>query len=214
LKLYRVLLSTKTNIILKPEQTENIFRAENFSITLRKIRNEIDRKLADSKYGWFLEFEGEAPDLNAAFKFAFDMSEYFLSVLSLETGVESHRSNPILGYDITPGVKEREFIQFFYNSPYSRLQVADFTTYSDHLNAVWLYDSPRKDRINRAVRWFRKGLNEEDPLDQFLALWQGLETLNPVLLLYRPITSRVASHNFQYRYDNYVNDTITLCKLM
>ncbi|MGO4548086.1 hypothetical protein AB4Z29_25195 [Paenibacillus sp. 2TAB23] len=179
--MYRVLLATKTSIMLKPDREEYIFRAETFKFTLRRIKSEIDQQLSGIKYGWILEFEGESPDLSLAVSFATEMSEFFLSVLSLETSVESHKSIPILGYDISEGITERAFIQYFYNIPISRLQIADLETYHNHLEAVWGYEGKKKDRLYRSIRWFRKGLNEDDPLDQFLALWQGLETLNPLL---------------------------------
>jgi hypothetical protein len=99
----------------------------------------------------------------------------------LETGVELHKTIPILGYDISDGISERDFIQFFYEIPISRPQIADLEMYYYHYEAVWGYEGNKRDRLYRSIRWFRKVLNEDDPLDQFLALWQGLETLNPVL---------------------------------
>jgi hypothetical protein len=66
----------------------------------------------------------------------------------------------------------------------SRSQQADLQMYVNHLDAVLIFNSDHRERLYRSIRWFRKGINEDDPLDQFLALWQGLETLNPLLAVH------------------------------
>lgn len=184
LSTYRIVLATKTSFNFKPNVNKYCFDLEIYKVVLRKIISEVDKKLSGIKYGFFIEIELEMTDINSAITQAFDISELFLSMATLETGVESHRSIPILAYNITEGISEREFIQYFYDLPLSRPQQADLEIYTLHLEAVIIYNSDHKERLFRSIRWFRKGINENDPLDQFLALWQGLETLNPNLAVH------------------------------
>lgn len=179
---FRVVLATKSSFDFKQIALEGYeFDLQKYKVMFRKISSEVDQKLACIKFGWFIEIELMAKDINTAVSEAYDVSELFLSMLSLETGVESHRSTQVLAYDITEGISERDFIQLFYDLPISRPQQADIETYFMHLESVLLYKGEHQERLYRSIRWFRKGINENDPLDQFLALYQGLETLNPLL---------------------------------
>lgn len=144
----------------------------------------MDQKLSGIKYGWIIEIELDALNINSAITQAYDISEFFLSMMSFETGVESYGSTIILAYDITEGISKRDFIQYFYDLPISRSQQVDLEFYTNHLEAVLIYDGEHKERLYRSIRWLRKGVNEDDPLDQFLAFWQGLETLNPVIAVH------------------------------
>ena len=44
-----------------------------------------------------------------------------------------------------------------------------------------LGESDKKDRVTRAIRWYRRGALALDPLERFTWYWIGLETLNPLL---------------------------------
>jgi hypothetical protein len=181
LSTYRVVLATRTSFNFKQSFNEYSFDLKVYKVMLRKIISEVDQKISGIKYGFFIEIELETMDINSAISRAYDISELFLSMMSLETGVETYRSTLILAYDITEGISERDFIQFFYDLPLSRPQQADLEIYTTHLEAVLIYNGDQKERLHRSIRWLRKGINEDDPLDQFLALWQGLETLNTLL---------------------------------
>jgi hypothetical protein len=39
-----------------------------------------------------------------------------------------------------------------------------------------------KERVTRAMSWFRKGINEENFIDEFIAYWTGLEVISDVIL--------------------------------
>ncbi|QIC48329.1 hypothetical protein GAG94_15320 [Lysinibacillus sphaericus] len=181
---YRLVLCTRTSFNFKQKAIEYRFVLDSIKVKIRKINCEVDRKLSGIKYGFIIEIELLAKDIKSATSQAFDISELFLSIMSIETGVESHKSTLILAYDITEGISERNFIQYFYDLPISRPQQVDLEIYKNHLEAIISFDNNQKDRLYRSIRWLRKGINEDDPLDQFLALWQGLETLNPVLADY------------------------------
>lgn len=44
------------------------------------------------------------------------------------------------------------------------------------------FDKRGTPRLFRALHWYRKGLDEEDPIDQFTSFWVGLEALNKPLM--------------------------------
>jgi hypothetical protein len=43
------------------------------------------------------------------------------------------------------------------------------------------FRSADAEEIARSLSWFRKGLNEENSVDEFIAYWSGLEVLKPLL---------------------------------
>ncbi|MFQ6119826.1 MAG: hypothetical protein ACE5KE_08065 [Methanosarcinales archaeon] len=95
---------------------------------------------------------------------------------------EIYRSNSILAYDITETVENRVFRQYFRNLPYSSAP-SHFTSsyFAEHAYRIYTLEAEYRNRIYRAIRWFRKGIIGDDPIDQFLFFWHGLETLNSPL---------------------------------
>lgn len=96
------------------------------------------------------------------------MSEFFLSAFSCETAHVITKSNLLLGFDILDRIEKRVFRQYFYDNPL-KIKNADvkFNPFIENSEKIWEISNHR-DRIHRAIRWFKKGINADDPLDQFL----------------------------------------------
>ncbi|MGO4732174.1 hypothetical protein [Paenibacillus sp. 2KB_22] len=181
---YRVVLTTisSINIAHDGKVVNNLsFPSEHSHVKLRRIQTEEDIKITGEKFGWLIEIDIEEVDIDHAISQAYQMSELFITMMCLTSGVEASPSKIILSYDITEGKMEREFVQYFYDLPITRPQTVDIQIFANTLENVVGIDSDKKDRLARSIGWLRKGINEKDSLDQFLNLWQGLETLNPLL---------------------------------
>ncbi len=179
---YLILLSTKTNLSFMPEEVIYSFNVGDSVIAFRRFKDPSDRIISELNYGWMIEVKLNEENIDNAITRASEMSEFFLSAFCFETGCEIYRSNIILAYEITEAVEKRVFRQYFRNLsfPFSPTQVT-FTSFSEHSERIWSLKMEHKDRIYRAIRWFRKGIIGDDPLDQFLFFWHGLEALNSPL---------------------------------
>ncbi|UOK62237.1 HEPN domain-containing protein [Paenibacillus sp. OVF10] len=181
---YRVVLTTMSSINIDHNGKiveDYSFPTEHSHLKLRRIRTEEDIKITGEKFGWLIEVDIEEVDIDHAIAGAHQISELFITMLCLTSGVEAYPSKIILSYDITEGTIEREFVQYFYDLPITRPQTVDIQIFANTLENVVGINSDKKARLARSIGWLRKGINEKDSLDQFLNLWQGLETLNPLL---------------------------------
>ncbi|MEK5357758.1 hypothetical protein [Paenibacillus sp. FSL L8-0709] len=178
---YLTVFATKVNFDFDQKLPIYNFDYPSFSVQFRRISTEIDKEISCLSYGWFLEVTLIADTIQSAITIGSEKTDLFLSTLCLETGVEVHRANIILACDITEEVESRDFIQYFYDRPFSRANKVNLESLSNHLDSVLNYSGEHTDRLFRSIRWFRRGVKEDDAMDQFLALWQGLETLNPLL---------------------------------
>ena len=97
----------------------------------------------------------------------------------LATGGPAYDIKVIKAYESTPEVEIREYWQFFYNaiekvgSSYSDIEHSS--------GLIYRFLEVQKERVSRAVHWYRKSLQEADPLDRFIYIWTGLETLNRLM---------------------------------
>jgi hypothetical protein len=92
-------------------------------------------------------------------------------------------SEPIieLGYDITETAESTEFIQYMYmNGEVLKQKRAINQTLFDTLGIIIMKNDNK--RVARAIRWYRMGLHEKDPIDRFMYFWIGLECLNTLLI--------------------------------
>lgn len=91
-------------------------------------------------------------------------------------------SNPILelGYETSETAANTEFIQYLYMNGelFKKKRTIDPFLLDNLLKPIMKYNSQR---IIRAIRWYRNGLNEKDSIDKFLSYWIGLECLNKLL---------------------------------
>lgn len=182
MKRYLVLLSTKTSLRFIPEEAIYSFNIDKTTISFQRIKDEHDRTISGDDYGWMIEVKLDAENIDEAIDRALELSEFFLSAFCLETGTEIYPSNRILAYDITEVVEKRVFRQYFRNLPYSSSPTqVTFSSFNEQAYRIFTLESEYRNRIYRAIRWFRKGILGNDPIDQFIFFWHGLETLNSPL---------------------------------
>lgn len=73
------------------------------------------------------------------------------------------------------------FRQYFQNLPISSFSQVKISSFNERAKRIFTLQSKYRNRIYRAIRWFRKGIIADDPIDQFIFFWHGLETLNSPL---------------------------------
>lgn len=117
---------------------------------------------------------------------AFDYVDGVVGLLSFQTGVTIDFPIFDRAIDISEETKDRVFIQNIrvpYNLGTKRsLNLDEFQVFFQHLNRTDIpHISNHPHRIERAIRWYRKGIAETDPISRFTQLWTGLEVLNPIL---------------------------------
>lgn len=186
---YLVLLSTKNFLNFSPDEIFE-FEFTDMAIKIRQIRDSLDKVISSLNNGCLMEVKLSEKDIDSAIEKAFEVSEFFLSIICLDTGLPSHSSKIVLAYEISENVEERIFRQYFPDIPFS-IKSAEIERdgFFDNVKTIYQYvHGPEKikykHRVYRAMRWFRKGLSSHDPLDQFLFFWHGLETINPILAEY------------------------------
>ena len=165
-----------------PEAANYSFNIGDLVISFRRFKDQRDRIISELNYGWIIEVKLSAENIDDAISQASEISEFFLSAFCFESGCESYPSNIILSYEITEAVEKRIFRQYFRNLSFrsSPTQIA-FSSFFEHSEKILSFKTDHKNRIYRALRWFRKGIMSDDPIDQFLFFWHGLETLNSPL---------------------------------
>jgi len=179
---FLVVLATKTSIRFAQDRAMYEFNIGDLTISFRRIQDLRDKMVSDISHGWMIEVKPYAQNIDEATARATEVSEFFLSAFCLETGCPVYRANIILAYEITERVRRRIFRQYFRSLPLSSVPFqVPFSPFCEHTETIWGLDREYKNRIYRAIRWFRKGIIGDDPLDQFLCFWHGLESLNSPL---------------------------------
>jgi len=107
--------------------------------------------------------------------------EGFLSILTIITNATVGEAQLQLGYETTKDATSTEYIQieYLYSDLFRRQRAFDNIRFNELGNKLFLNNNKR---IIRAIRWYRKGLIEADPLDRFMSYWIGLENLNNPLM--------------------------------
>lgn len=92
-----------------------------------------------------------------------------------------------LAYEITPGLEERRFRQWWWDPPIPIgkpvANAATFGELRDRLDELGNESPPSKLlwRVVLSMSWFRQALDDTDPMFRFLKLWIAAEALNPLL---------------------------------
>ena len=133
--------------------------------------------------GLSLEVKVNAQNIDEAVTKAKGIADGVTSFASLCSGLGMPIVREELAYETTLGVSDRSFLQFFHEIPVSpsRREI-DHVAMIDIMDKVInLGESDKKDRVTRAIRWYRRGSLALDALERFTWYWIGLETLNPLL---------------------------------
>lgn len=133
--------------------------------------------------GLFVQADLPGNNLDKALEEANGRLQAHLSLSALQSDASVGQPLLVLGYETTPGAQTTEFIQIDRREG-ELAELSKRTRALDHdelrrlAEAFYASDDPH---IARAIRWYRKGLSEDDPLDQFTNYWHGLEALNKPL---------------------------------
>jgi hypothetical protein len=139
--------------------------------------------------GLIINVELEAPDIDHAVGNAVGVTTYVLSLLSCVTNAAVGQPMPIWVYDSTRGVVDREFRFFAYNAiPVTNTRIIDQSSLMVLLEKMFngFFSDPTvkddwKDRVQRAVTAFRRGLaDNDDVLTEFIIVWSSMEGLDCV----------------------------------
>jgi hypothetical protein len=122
-----------------------------------------------------------ADDIDEGYAKAQIRANYISVILSFVSNTTI--SEPIieLGYEISDTAEETEFIQYLYmNGDTLKKKRTMSQSLFDSLGILIMKNGSK--RISRAIRWYRMGLHEKDPIDRFMYFWIGLECLNSLLI--------------------------------
>lgn len=121
-----------------------------------------------------------APNIDEGLKLAQIRANYATVILSVITNATINEPILIMGLETTESAKSTEFVQNFYmdGETLKQKRVVDGDMFENFLRVMIKRDEKR---IGRAVRWYRKGLNEVDSIDRFMYFWLGLESMNKLL---------------------------------
>ena len=131
--------------------------------------------------GLVVTVELNADDIDRGCVEAKIRANYISVILSFITNATI--SEPIieLGYEISDTAENTEFIQYFYMNGEELKQKRPMNqSLFDNLGILIMKKGSK--RISRAIRWYRMGLHEKDPIDRFMYFWIGLECLNTLLI--------------------------------
>lgn len=130
--------------------------------------------------GLFLDVRLEAADRGVALAAARTLLEEVEAALAFATATGVSHSRPVIAYQRDgEGTRVLQYDRLPVLAAVRRQLDRDrFRTFWDALQAC---DPDRRDRVQRAMAWYRKGMFEELVLDRFQSWWNGLEALNPRL---------------------------------
>lgn len=135
----------------------------------------------------------EASSIVEAIQAVQHMADYVIDVLTLASLSEPHMATFVLAYDASPGITTRELIA---SNPIGPAIVSRALPEWVLKNVLGALNAARKaspgsneaqdrmNRVDRAIKWLRKGIGETAILDEFTAYWIGLEVMDPVI---RPV---------------------------
>ena len=139
-------------------------------------------------------------DINKVIKIASGIADAFLTFASFCGAATVSPLKIYLAYDITPGISDREFVQFIYNIKLPSMAKRTLLIERYQALIASLQNHKNMKRLGRAMRWYRKATLESDKLERFSNLWFGLESLNkPFIDKYnvQPLTATCPECSFE-----------------
>ncbi len=178
---FLVLMALDARMTFSPKCDQYSFQFPTVSLSFCEFTGSRMAVLAGFSEGWAIEAVVEETDIDLAIRKTNDFLELLLSSVSFHSGLGMPKAKLILVYDITKGEEKRFFRQYFYDRIFSEPASVNLERLKGDVKKILTGSDQESNRILRAIRWFRKGLFHDDPLDQFLAFWHGLESLNSPL---------------------------------
>jgi hypothetical protein len=139
--------------------------------------------------GLLIQVKLAARDIDAAINISVNVAGYALSMMSCVTMASADNPFPLLAYDSSEGVVDREYRYCFYEGTGPRATRAMNDQHLIHLLEK-NYDSflaradikdDFKERVQRSLIAFRRGLSDnDDVLNEFLTAWSSMEGLDCV----------------------------------
>jgi len=127
--------------------------------------------------------ELKAEDKDKAIEKANGWVSGLLGIASFVSNVGIPPMRAETAYAISPEMEERDFMQFFYDLPLPTKSSGKLRTgllvkfFGKLLDENTRYN----DRIQRSIASYHKSIIQTNPVDQFVAIWFGLEALNQPL---------------------------------
>jgi hypothetical protein len=122
-------------------------------------------------------------DIETAMSIARGLTNRILGIFSFLAKSSIPELQIMKAYNVTPGKTSGEFIQYFYDLPFSASSAREIGR--EHLKesskAISTLDKVDNNRVLRAMHWFRLAIKSKDVLERFTSLWIGLETINLTL---------------------------------
>lgn len=184
MKEYTVLFSLKPAVRL-PREIENVvLNFDEPENPKRIIISKIEEKWSGYtiQSGLRLRVFLKAKNLKNAVEEAKSFADGIISFITLITGVGLDIPTEELAYEITPKIEERDFLQVFYDPipmPISR-RTLNCQLLISLIDKVIKLNPKERDRIGRAMQWYRMGSMTPNIFDKFICFWIGLESLNPI----------------------------------
>lgn len=187
MKIFRVINRAKSYSVLPREVTTMELSIQREKRVDRlKVSNVDALNLLGKSFSSELMFccDVHAADIFEAVAIANNDTEMFLDKLAFAVGAPVYEVQVIKGFDITPDVVDRQYVQFYYDI---LDKVGSKTIQIKNMDNIILgLLANYSERLHRAIHWYRNSLNEEEPLDRFSYIWIGLETLNSLFKDYYP----------------------------
>ena len=137
--------------------------------------------------GLEVQVDRPAPDIDAAVDAAIGDAETVLIMLAAAGRAPVGSVEPWVAYDITPGLAERDFVQWYYDVP---IVVGKTPVKTAGFGKLWgalfiegkgVSDQRLQWRVLQSMSLHRQALDETDPLTRFLILWLAFEGVGPLL---------------------------------
>jgi hypothetical protein len=197
---YVVWLEAPTHAVLKEQPATFViapFLGEQQVTVLPRWRKKLGQLVCDVIQ---MQTALEAASPDEAIVLASARANRWLAALAFAARVPVGDARALFAYDATPNKEERQFVQYFFDTPWPRPVVVavEASMVQEVVNGWGRHEGKGHWALSRAFFWYRRGLREPNPADRFTYLWFGLEALEPMLrarLNVRSETSRCPSCN-------------------
>lgn len=132
--------------------------------------------------GFEIQVELDAETLQGAIDEAVALAETSLIFFSAAARAPLRSVQILLAYDITPGVEERAFAQWFPNLPVEvGKQPVPHEPFGLFFTEIPKAEETLRERLVLSMSWHRLGVSQTSPIMRFLMLWIACEALTPRL---------------------------------